>query len=113
MKSPSIPPADAHPHRSPHPGWRRRTPARRAVLFVSSVRTLAGAVRTAHLGVWGVRGVCGLAVRTCWEPLWNLRGWPAMTNDDQRQPEECWSGEGNPRLTRFEKRAVETQGKKK
>jgi len=46
-------------------------------------------------------------------PLWALRGRPATTNNDQQRPPDRRSVAVCTPLTRAEKRARQTQGKKK
>jgi hypothetical protein len=46
-------------------------------------------------------------------PLWALRGRPTTTNNDQQRPSERRSAGVRTALTRGEKRARQTQGKKK
>ncbi|SUO93240.1 Uncharacterised protein [Streptomyces griseus] len=75
--------------------WRRQLVRPKAAVLRPRARMLSGRHATAG------------------EPLWNPRGRPTVTNDDRRQPGERWSGRVSTRLTRCEKRAVETQGKKK
>lgn len=75
--------------------WRRQLVRPKAAVLRPRARMLSGRHATAG------------------EPLRNPRGRPTVTNDDRRQPGERWSDRVSTRLTRCERRAVETQGKKK